>query len=205
MLEALPALRHTRDRQQVAQTLRELGLLKVQQGQWEPALPALLGAGVGLTLMHSLETSLVEEQLEHLRARLGEKMFLATVSRASAESPEPAYGLDQVAWSRAIYALRPLLPEAAFTETEPQALPAAALASSAPPAKAGTPTYPDELTAREVEVLRLLAQGWSDAQIAEQLVISPRTVNRHTTSIYSKIGVSSRAAATRYALEQHLA
>ena len=77
--------------------------------------------------------------------------------------------------------------------------------ASAPPAKAGAPTYPDDLSAREVEVLRLLSQGWSDAQIAQHLVISPRTVNRHTTSIYSKIGVSSRSAATRYALEQHLA
>ena len=66
------------------------------------------------------------------------------------------------------------------------------------------PSYPDGLTAREVEVLRLLAQGWTDAQIAEHLVISPRTVNRHTTSIYSKLSVSSRAAATRYAHEHRL-
>jgi DNA-binding NarL/FixJ family response regulator len=55
-----------------------------------------------------------------------------------------------------------------------------------------------------VEVLRLLSQGWTDAQIAAQLVISPRTVNHHTTSLYSKLAVSSRAAATRYALEHHL-
>jgi len=40
--------------------------------------------------------------------------------------------------------------------------------------------------------------------VAEQLVISPRTVNWHLTSIYSKLGVSSRAAATRFAIEQHL-
>ena len=53
-------------------------------------------------------------------------------------------------------------------------------------------------------MLGLLAQGWTDAQIAEHLVISPRTVNRHTTSIYSKLSVSSRAAATRYAYEHHL-
>jgi len=53
-------------------------------------------------------------------------------------------------------------------------------------------------------VLRLLAQGLTDTQIAEQLVISPRTVNNHLTSIYSKIQVSSRSAATRYAMEQHL-
>jgi len=53
-------------------------------------------------------------------------------------------------------------------------------------------------------VLRLVAQGLSDAQVAEQLVISPRTVNWHLTSIYSKIRVSSRNAATRYAVDHHL-
>jgi predicted ATPase/DNA-binding CsgD family transcriptional regulator len=68
----------------------------------------------------------------------------------------------------------------------------------------GTPPAPAGLTDREVEVLCLIAQGWTDAQIAEHLVISPRTVNRHTTSLYSKLGVSSRAAATRYAVEHHL-
>ena len=67
-----------------------------------------------------------------------------------------------------------------------------------------TPSYPAGLTAREVEILRLVAQGLTDAQVAEQLVISPRTVNWHLTSIYSKLGVSSRSAATRFAIEQHL-
>lgn len=67
-----------------------------------------------------------------------------------------------------------------------------------------TPRYPDRLTAREVDVLRLVAQGWTDAQIAEELVISTRTVNAHLTSIYRKIRVTSRHAATRYALTQHL-
>ncbi len=65
-------------------------------------------------------------------------------------------------------------------------------------------TYPSGLTAREIEVLRLVAQGLSDAQVAEQLVISPRTVNWHLTSIYSKLGVSSRSSATRFAVEHHL-
>jgi predicted ATPase/class 3 adenylate cyclase/DNA-binding CsgD family transcriptional regulator len=66
------------------------------------------------------------------------------------------------------------------------------------------PTYPDGLTEREIEVLRLVAQGLTDAQVAEQLVISPRTVNSHLTAIYGKIQVSSRSAATRYAIEHHL-
>ena len=66
------------------------------------------------------------------------------------------------------------------------------------------PTYPGGLTTREVEVLRLVAQGLTDAQIAQRLVISPRTVNWHLTSIYSKLQVSSRSAATRYAIEHTL-
>jgi len=60
------------------------------------------------------------------------------------------------------------------------------------------------LTAREVEVLRLVATGLTSAQIAEQLVISLLTVNTHVRSIYSKLGVTSRAAATRYAVEHQL-
>ena len=60
------------------------------------------------------------------------------------------------------------------------------------------------LTAREVDVLRLLAQGLTDAEIAQQLIVSPRTVNAHLTSIYSKLQVNSRAAATRFAIEHHL-
>jgi len=50
----------------------------------------------------------------------------------------------------------------------------------------------------------LLAQGLTSAQIAEQLVIGVVTVNFHVRSIYSKLGVTSRSAATRYALEHHL-
>ncbi len=65
-------------------------------------------------------------------------------------------------------------------------------------------TFPAGLTSREVEILRLVAQGLTDARVAEQLVISPRTVNWHLTTIYSKLGVSSRAAATRFAIEHGL-
>ncbi|WP_201376604.1 tetratricopeptide repeat protein [Ktedonobacter robiniae] len=63
---------------------------------------------------------------------------------------------------------------------------------------------PSHLTEREIEVLRLVARGHTDAQIAEVLVISPRTVHAHLRSIYSKLGLSSRFAAIRYALDAHL-
>ena len=75
--------------------------------------------------------------------------------------------------------------------------------SSTPPTKPIVP-YPDGLTAREVEVLRLLAQGLSNAEIAEQLIISLLTVKAHMRSLYNKLGISSRSAATRYAMEHHL-
>ncbi len=74
---------------------------------------------------------------------------------------------------------------------------------SAPPVRM-PPLSPAGLTPRELEVLRLLAQGLTSAQIAERLVIGLVTVNSHVRSIYSKLGVTSRAAATRYALEHKL-
>ena len=67
------------------------------------------------------------------------------------------------------------------------------------PTTAITPsTYPAGLTIREVEVLRLLAGGLTDQQIADKLVLSPRTVHAHISSIYSKLAV------TCYAIEHHL-
>ena len=86
-------------------------------------------------------------------------------------------------------------------ETMPQAAPASQPATS--PMKS-TPTYPEGLTVREMEVLRLLAQGLTSTEIAERLVIGLVTVNSHVRSIYNKLGVTSRAAATRYALEHQL-
>ncbi|TMC86489.1 MAG: response regulator transcription factor, partial [Chloroflexi bacterium] len=61
------------------------------------------------------------------------------------------------------------------------------------------------LTEREIEVLRAVAQGLTDIQVAERLVISHRTVHSHLNSIYSKLGITSRSAATRYAIEHDLA
>ena len=53
-------------------------------------------------------------------------------------------------------------------------------------------------------MLRLVAQGGTNAQVAERLFLSPRTVDRHLSAIYGKLGVASRSAATRFALEHHL-
>ncbi len=64
--------------------------------------------------------------------------------------------------------------------------------------------YPDALTAREVEVLRRLADGKTNTEIAEELYVSVRTVERHIANIYAKIGTRGRANATAYALTRGL-
>ena len=75
--------------------------------------------------------------------------------------------------------------------------------------EASTPTSsPKEdkgaLSARELQVLRLVAEGLSDNQIAERLYLSPRTVGHHLRSVYRKLGVRSRTAAVRAAVESAL-
>ena len=63
---------------------------------------------------------------------------------------------------------------------------------------------PGGMTDREVEVLRLLAAGHTNREMGETLFISPKTVGRHVENIYAKIGVSTRAGATVYAMEHRL-
>jgi ATP/maltotriose-dependent transcriptional regulator MalT len=65
-------------------------------------------------------------------------------------------------------------------------------------------SLPAGLTEREVEVLRLIAGGLTNNEIAGELFLSVKTVSRHLSNIFTKIGVSSRAGATAFAFEHHL-
>ena len=65
-------------------------------------------------------------------------------------------------------------------------------------------TIPAGLTRREVEVLRLIAEGETTREIAEQLFISAKTADNHIQHIYTKLGVTNRAAATRWAVEHEI-
>ncbi len=67
-----------------------------------------------------------------------------------------------------------------------------------------TPAYPAGLTAREARCCGLWRKGYLILEIADKLVISHRTVNAHVTSIFSKLGVTTRAAATRFAVDHNL-
>ncbi len=105
--------------------------------------------------------------------------------------------LDEAAWGAAWAEGRAMtLEQAVDYALEPPETPDEA--EEAPPA------HPAGLSAREVEVLKLVAQGMTDSQIAGELYISPRTVNAHLRSVYHKIGSSTRAEATRFALEHDL-
>jgi HD-GYP domain-containing protein (c-di-GMP phosphodiesterase class II) len=81
---------------------------------------------------------------------------------------------------------------------------ACVLAAAGQRAARPPPAWPADLTDREVEVLRLIAHGRSNREVAEQLFISPKTVGRHVENLYAKINVSSRAAAALFAMEHRL-
>jgi DNA-binding NarL/FixJ family response regulator len=74
-----------------------------------------------------------------------------------------------------------------------------AVLDTRPGATAEPPTLPDELTPREAEVLKLIAAGLSNAEIAETLVVTAATVKTHVNRIFYKTGARDRAQAVRYA------
>ena len=163
------------------------GLAALEAGQGTPCQAVWLwGAAHALredidAPMHPVSHASYEQALVLARAQLGEQAFCE-------------------AWAEG----RMMTPEQALAAQGKVKLPTSLPARSAAASPLQPPTSPFGLTTREVEVLRLLAQGLSDAQIAEHLIISVRTVNRHAASLYSKLGVSSRVAATHFAHEHHL-
>ncbi|EFH82142.1 transcriptional regulator, LuxR family [Ktedonobacter racemifer DSM 44963] len=171
-----------RNRWFIASCLERLGEICVAQGQPEQAArlwgaAATLRSAMSAPIPH-IELAYYQLALAQAQTQLGETRF-------------------QAAWLEGQH----MTPEQVFTQEKQPAVDTPV--SQAQPTTS-TLTHLDDLTEREVEVLRSLATGLTNAQIAEQLVISPRTVQAHLSSIYNKIGVSSRSAATRYALEHHL-
>ena len=153
------------------------------------ALQAARLFGAAEALMEVIDYRLVPQEtavLEPYRARVRSGLGEAAWEKAVAEGG--ALGLDQAA----AYAL---------SEEKPSEPPSPA--TSQPPVSS-TPEHPAGLSPREVEVLRLVAEGLTNAQVAQRLFLSPRTVQRHLNSIYHKLGVSSRTVATRFALEHGL-
>jgi len=116
--------------------------------------------------------------------------------------------LDESAWTEAWEEGRRMSVEAALEyalSEEESSTHTPSSAASKQPSTPPAPEHPAGLTPREVEVLGLVAEGLTSAQVAHRLFLSPRTVEAHLTSIYHKLGVTSRAGATRFALEHGLA
>jgi ATP/maltotriose-dependent transcriptional regulator MalT len=174
---------HNLFKEQIAAGLEGLAIVEVTQN--EPRYAARLwGAAEALreaigAPMYPVYRASYERALAHTRAQVGEQAFAA-------------------AWAQG----RRMTPEQALAARDPitELLPPVSISPAAPPS---SPVHAG-LTRRELDVLRLLAEGLSNAQIAAHLVISARTVDHHLVSIYSKLHVTSRTAAARYAHEQHL-
>ena len=123
--------------------------------------------------------------LDHAREVLGEMAFAAEQQRGRRLS------MDDV------------IAEALAMDVPPDPTPEPAGRPGPMPSQG--PPLPDGLSAREAEVLRLIAAGRSAREIADELVISIHTVESHITHVYQKIGARRRAEATAYALRHGLA
>jgi DNA-binding NarL/FixJ family response regulator len=71
-------------------------------------------------------------------------------------------------------------------------------------ARAGEPGPEEPLTLRESEIVKLIAEGWSNRRIAEELVIAEKTVEGHRSRIFEKLGLHDRVALTRWAVRKGL-
>jgi DNA-binding NarL/FixJ family response regulator len=151
---------------------------------------------------------------EGLREVAGVKIDLQMRVELDRDSATIRAQLDDATWRQAWEEGRALSLEQAMAEAfqwlEQDVLTATSEGVQAGIAKAGEsgPTYPDDLTPREVEVLRLIAAGRSNQAIAAELVLSLRTVERHISNIYGKLGATgtvARATATAYAHRHGLA
>ena len=229
--EALSLSRELESQDDSARALCGLGYLTLRQGDlvrarthYEECITTLQGRWIVVRLKWALASSL--EGLGEIASAVGQaawtvRLFAAANAVRSAHGYYSPLGKKQPFYDQTLAAARAQFGEKTFDAlwaegqqlTPQQALTAEARApittagpktvsSSTLPALAASP---GGLTAREVEVLRLVAMGLSKKQMAEQLVLSPNTVNVHIQSIYGKLGINSRSAATRYAIEHHLA
>jgi len=171
-------------------------LAEIAEGYDTPALRALADHARGAVLLTGgdARTALValrgawrvwrDLQAPHEAARV--RVLVGLACRALGDEEAAALELDA---ARGVFAELGAAPDLARLE----ALARTEAASNA-----------HRLTARELQVLRLLATGKTNHAIATDLVLAEKTVHRHVSNIFAKLGVSSRAAATAYAYQQRL-
>jgi non-specific serine/threonine protein kinase len=222
--EALPFFEAIGDRRATAFTLANLAWVEMQQGDAARAA-ALFGRALAdiRELGDREATAYLLEDVARLAQRTGReepaaRLLAAAAALRTADGIRLAL-LHRAGHEPAVAAAREALGEAGFAaaweagvalpveDAVAEALAAAAeLAAPRAPAAVSRDAFAAAgLTPREVEVLRLLAEGRSDREIAAALFLSPRTVGWHVTHLLDKLGVESRTAAAAYALRHGLA
>ncbi|HEV2661782.1 MAG TPA: LuxR C-terminal-related transcriptional regulator [Ktedonobacteraceae bacterium] len=229
--EALVLAQQGEIREDVARTLCASGYLALRQGDIEQArafykqcLAGLmeLWTSARLTIKTKWIPACCLEGLGQIALRQGQtawtvRLFAAAETLRINGTYLNPIGIEQPHYDDTLTTARSQFSEEAFaalwaegramTPEEALAIASNEQVGASPPAERANTSFvssPGILTTRQSEVLRLLAAGLTNRQIADRLVISPRTVNIHVNSIYKKLEITSRAAATRYAIEQGL-
>jgi HD-GYP domain-containing protein (c-di-GMP phosphodiesterase class II) len=204
-----------------AALLHDLGRVAVPNSVWEKPGPLTTGQWeqVRLHAYHSeriLARSPVLEPLARIAGRHHERQDGSGYHRGatSAEVPVEARLLAVADAFQAMTQTRPQRPALTLEEAaraiessaaaglfDPDCARAVVVAADERPSRT---RWPEGLSDREVEVLRLVARGMSNREVAAELVISRRTAEHHVQHIYAKIGVSTRAAAALFAMEHGL-
>ena len=189
--ESLAILRETNETLPLAIVLQGIGVTLVSLGQLVEAVRLwgsveALCAAAGVPLPPD-ERAFIERARLAVLSQLSEEAYTAAWAEGKALSPTQTLATVRTALASQSHMAR--MRRARGSDVSHQASSSAAATV---------------LTAREVEVLRLVARGLTDAQVAEALVISRRTVNAHLRSIFTKLRITSRNALTYFALEHGL-
>jgi DNA-binding NarL/FixJ family response regulator len=152
------------------------------------------------------------EATRQIRTALPDTQVLVLTTYADDESLFPAlqagargYLTKDASAEEIEHAIRALVAGQTHLDPAVQQRLVTAILARRPVAATGHATLPDELTPREVEVLKLIAAGLSNAEIADALVVSAATVKTHINRIFSKTGARDRAQAVRYAYQHGIA
>jgi DNA-binding CsgD family transcriptional regulator/tetratricopeptide (TPR) repeat protein len=184
LMQSIMLRQEYKDRRGIVDSLISLVDVLTMQGDHEQAtrlagMAEVVCEAIGADL-HLIDRVEHERSLDILRNRLGPEQFSRLWAEGKHLSVEQVLEQENTA-SLDRDAVRP--------ETTP---------------RANGYDDPAGLTPRELDVLRAIATGMTNAQAADTLSISPHTVNMHVRSIFAKLGVTSRSAATRYAIVNRL-
>jgi predicted ATPase/DNA-binding NarL/FixJ family response regulator len=184
--ESLTLNREINDLRAVAASLAAVGRLLLAEGQIEAAV-RLLSAAEAVLEDHRIESLFSDEQRELNEALHTARRALPADTFAAVSAAGRALAIEE--------AVALALAEADGTNDSP----------AAPPLTGPTTRDRSGLSARELEVLRLIAAGKSNPEIAAELVLSVHTVIRHANHIFAKLGVQNRVEAATYAQRHGLA